>query len=73
MKAVPKFLELYHMQVEQVKMMRILSYLHFSLCQWQVRCSIDDAAVSLCTMAGESKNPEKAFCTHGNVLRAAGY
>ena len=55
MKAVPKFLELYHMQVEQVKMMRILSYLHFSLCQWQVHCSIDDAAVSLCTMTGESQ------------------
>ena len=43
------------MQVEQVKMMRILSYLHFSLCQWQVHCSIDDAAVSLCTMTGESQ------------------
>lgn len=55
MKAVPKFLEPYHVQVEQVNMMRILSYLHFSLCQWQVHCSIDDAAVSLCIMTGESQ------------------
>ena len=51
MKAVPKFLEPYHMQVEQVKMMRILSYLHFSLCQWQVHYSIDDAAVSSCIIS----------------------